>query len=203
MLPWKLWWYQSDWGEINSKTNLFSFRQKSSGEKRFRWGCWIYLREAFCSQANMWFILRNGKSSCSISLKQHSKPEWFCFHYRQQRSCSKVMILHLSVILFTGRGVRHPLGRHPPLRNAYSDTVNKRAVRILLECILVVFMFTEAKLVHFVAKKFRSLKFYGKWQLPWKPPSLPRFFFFFHFHAVFRQKMVPSPMWKSWICHWP
>ena len=50
-------------------------------------------------------------------------------HFCPQRSCGKVMFLHLSVILFTGRGVpqhalgqtyssvhwgRHPLGRHIP-----------------------------------------------------------------------------------------
>ena len=33
------------------------------------------------------------------------------------------------------------LGRHPPLRSACLDTVNKRAVRILLECILVIKVF--------------------------------------------------------------
>ena len=40
--------------------------------------------------------------------------------YRPQRSCGKVMFLHLSVILFTGwvsapvhAGI-HPPGRHPP-----------------------------------------------------------------------------------------
>ena len=70
------------------------------------------------------------------------------------------MFLHLSVILFTGGGVCHtlpwtdtplgqtPLGRHPPpgqtppgqtplLRSACWDMVNKYAVYILLECILV------------------------------------------------------------------
>ena len=64
------------------------------------------------------------------------------------------MFLHVSVILFTGQGSdthppdRHPPGRHPPgqtppprqtppLRSACWDTVNKRAVRILLECNLV------------------------------------------------------------------
>ena len=40
------------------------------------------------------------------------------YFYRQQRSCGKVMFLHLSVILFTGVCGRHPqaetpLGRHP------------------------------------------------------------------------------------------
>ena len=56
----------------------------------------------------------------------------------------KVMFLHLPVILFTGGGgVLHAfrgLGRSPPLR-ALRDMVNKRSVRILLECILVVQMF--------------------------------------------------------------
>ena len=53
------------------------------------------------------------------------------------------MFLHLSVILFTG-GLPAPLspGRPPwadtPLRSACWDTVNKRAGRILLECILVI-----------------------------------------------------------------
>ena len=35
------------------------------------------------------------------------------FLYRPQRSCGKVMFLHLSVILFTGGSSRHRLGRHP------------------------------------------------------------------------------------------
>ena len=86
--------------------------------------------------------------------------------YRPQRGCDKVMFLHLSVILFTGRLAdplgqtrplgrhqpsrqpqAHPLGRHPrgqtpsPMRSACLDTVKKRAVRILLECILVLWFF--------------------------------------------------------------
>ena len=62
--------------------------------------------------------------------------------YRPQRSCGKVMILHLSVILSTG-GVADPQGRHPPGQihppgqTPPPDTVNKWAVHILLECILV------------------------------------------------------------------
>ena len=49
--------------------------------------------------------------------------------YRPQRSCGKVMFLHLFVILFGGGGVwqTHP-SRKLPLQ---------RTVRILLECILV------------------------------------------------------------------
>ena len=77
--------------------------------------------------------------------------------YGPQRSCGKVMFLHLSLILFTGGGclpqcilgytpwadtpgqtppwADTPLGR-PPGQICWG-TVNKRAVRILLECILV------------------------------------------------------------------
>ena len=97
------------------------------------------------------------------------------YFYRPQRSCDKVMFLHLSVILFTGGGCLPPqppgktppstpgqtlppgqtpqqtppaqcmLGYIPPaqcmlgyipLPSACWDTVNKRPVRILLECIL-------------------------------------------------------------------
>ena len=62
----------------------------------------------------------------------------------------KVTFLHLSVILFTGRGLPqcmlgyHPLpweqspwSRHPPAQCMLRDTVNKWAVCILLECNLV------------------------------------------------------------------
>ena len=76
------------------------------------------------------------------------------FFYRPQRSCGKVMFLHLSVLgggfwADTPLGQTHPpLGRPPPgkhsppgrrplLCSACWDTVNKRAVRILLECNLV------------------------------------------------------------------
>ena len=85
--------------------------------------------------------------------------------YRPQRSWGNVMFLQVSVILLTGGGVvclsacwdtppvadtplpgtDTPLGsRHPPeldtplLQSMLGDTVNARAVRILLECILVV-----------------------------------------------------------------
>ena len=78
--------------------------------------------------------------------------------YRPQRNYGKVMFLHLSVILFTGgcvgrhspqpetpwadtspSGQTHPwTDTSPPLRSACLDTVNKRAVRILLEYFLVV-----------------------------------------------------------------
>ena len=47
----------------------------------------------------------------------------------------KVIFLHLSVILFTG-GCVFPYADTPYPRILW-DTVNKRAVRILLECILL------------------------------------------------------------------
>ena len=82
-------------------------------------------------------------------------------YYRPQRSCGKVMFLHLSVILFTGGvwqtppgryppeqtpphppgrqppGQTPPFGRHPLIDTPLWDMVNKPVVRILLECILV------------------------------------------------------------------
>ena len=52
------------------------------------------------------------------------------FDYRPQRSCGKVMFLHLSVILFTGgvsapvhAGIHTPLGRHPPGRQPPAQCV--------------------------------------------------------------------------------
>ena len=55
---------------------------------------------------------RGAGSSCAEPWPVHT-----C--YRPQRSCSKVMFLHLSVILFMGWGVCHPQnrGRHPPGRH--------------------------------------------------------------------------------------
>ena len=51
------------------------------------------------------------------------------FYYRPQRSCGKVMFLHLSVILFGGGGVWQT---HPPRRLPL-----QRTVRFLLECVFV------------------------------------------------------------------
>ena len=68
--------------------------------------------------------------------------------YRPQQSCGKVIFLHLSVILSTGGSVipprpradtspgRHLPGQTPPHSECWY-TVNKRAVRIWLECNLV------------------------------------------------------------------
>ena len=47
----------------------------------------------------------------------------------------KVIFLHLSVILFTGG--EYLAGTPPPEQYMLEDTGNKRAVRIILECILV------------------------------------------------------------------
>ena len=93
--------------------------------------------------------------------KTNAKPENFLdvwnlffdlfllfFHlYRPQRSCGKVMFLHLSVILFTEGGVSVPggcLSRGVSQRGLPRPPYNSvRAVHILLECILV-FAFTFA-----------------------------------------------------------
>ena len=83
----------------------------------------------------------------------------FSHIYRPQRSWGKVMFLQASVILSTGGGSTwpgtppgpgtppwdqvHPLDQAPPqtttppAQSMLGDTVNARAVRILLECILV------------------------------------------------------------------
>ena len=69
-------------------------------------------------------------------------------NYHPQRSWGKVMFLHVCVILFTrGSASVHagipPLGKAdppgketplPPVQCMLGDTVNKRAVCILLEC---------------------------------------------------------------------
>ena len=72
------------------------------------------------------------------------------YFYRSQRSWDKVMFLHVFVILFTEGGLPHcmleypppqtrtpPGSRHPPGQCMLGDTGNSRAVRILLECNLV------------------------------------------------------------------
>ena len=95
------------------------------------------------------FALIPTKSVFAFRIQSMPKTVWpdkyFQPCYRPQRSWGKVMILHLSVILFTGGGVCHthfPLGKHPPpgrhpLCSTCWDMVNKRVVRILLECNLV------------------------------------------------------------------
>ena len=91
------------------------------------------------------------KRYCCLILALHCTLD--CTHYRPQRSCDKVMSLHLSVILFTG-GCLYPGGSlslsrgfsiqgvsvqgglcqvDPPLPYSYMQ-----AVCIILECILVI-----------------------------------------------------------------
>ena len=84
----------------------------------------------------------------------------------RQRSCGKVMFLQLSVILFTGgsasvhAGIPSPPGpaRPPPGQWCMlGDTVNKRAVCILLECNLVSCNFLSSK-GSFTSNKSRNRK---------------------------------------------
>ena len=62
---------------------------------------------------------RKCKGKCSLV---------FVMYYRPQRSCGKVMFLHLSVILFTGgrgcsvhAGIHTPLVRHPPGQTPWTE----------------------------------------------------------------------------------
>ena len=64
---------------------------------------------------------------------------------------AKVMFLHVSVCT---RGGEY-LGRYPPEQCMLGDTGNKRAVRILLECILVV-MCHRGRLTHLAFAYFSS-----------------------------------------------
>ena len=80
----------------------------------------------------------------------------------------KVMFLHLSVILFTGRGCVSSLGRHPAPSDTmgYGQQAGRRAVRILLECILVASKFTSAlqSLPLSLKEKSQASKLAGKSQ---------------------------------------
>ena len=81
------------------------------------------------------YITRFSRSFCRVDF------------YRPQRTCGKVMFLHLCVILFTGGSLSRGVSvkgervsvRETPLYG------NVRAVRILLECILVTRGFTRAR----------------------------------------------------------
>ena len=108
------------------------------------------------------------RGPCTTRLLLHqaealkSSGNVYTFITTRNESCSEVIFLYLSVILFTG-GLCHtapradtPLGRHTPRADTpwdrhppWADTplaqcmlgsVNKRAVRILLECILVYYI---------------------------------------------------------------
>ena len=98
-------------------------------------------------------------------------------NYRPQRSWSKVIFLHVSVILFTGGSVPlhagiHPpgtRGRHPPREQTLplhewtppvqcmlGDTGSKWAVRFLLECRLVCYFFLSSCVIISDYTKFSS-----------------------------------------------
>ena len=102
----------------------------------------------------MTYHLKTKGSSFFVQLRNGS----ICvIYYRPQRSWGKVIFSQAAVILFTGRGevclsacwdtsprpskAAPPPGRadptskvHPPAQCMLGDTVNKRAVCILLEC---------------------------------------------------------------------
>ena len=74
------------------------------------------------------------------------------YYYRPQRSWGKVIFSQASMILFMGGLPQCMLGYHPPPDQAgtsppeqsiLGDTVNERAVCILLECNLVILMFSK------------------------------------------------------------
>ena len=71
--------------------------------------------------------------------------------YRPQRSCGKVMFLHLSVFLFTGGGGslsrRGSLSRGDSVRETPPRYSNMRAVRILLECIIFQKLFLHCECI--------------------------------------------------------
>ena len=55
----------------------------------------------------------------SFYLCKSSEINVWCVYYRPQRSCGKVMFLHLCVILFTGAVSATPPGQTPP----WADTI--------------------------------------------------------------------------------
>ena len=83
-------------------------------------------------------------------LKWHRLCKYMYVNYYNgpQRSWGKVMFSQACVILFTGEGVSAsvhagihtppPPGADNPPQSILGDTVNARAVRILLECNLVI-----------------------------------------------------------------
>ena len=69
----------------------------------------------------------------------HHYPPWVCTstNYRPQMKFAKVMFSQVSVCPRGRGGLPHCMQGHPAPCSACWDTVNKRAVRIPLECILV------------------------------------------------------------------
>ena len=83
------------------------------------------------------FIMKHWLSECGWLAF-----DWNALFYRSQRSWGKVIFSQVSVILSTegvpGQVHPPPDQVHPPEQCMPGDTGNKRVVRILLECILVV-----------------------------------------------------------------
>ena len=86
-------------------------------------------------------------------------------YYRPQRSWGKVIFSQAFVILLTGGGGRAWLllggGGRAWDTTRYGDTINERAVRILLECILVQMIFTSnicLSIVHAIRLQFNNTK---------------------------------------------
>ena len=111
---------------------------------------------AFIKRMFLSSILLQDMTSCLISCLTYLRHVTQCFLQTANEVWGKVMFLHLCVILLTGvlasqhvSQVTWPVGGLPPGSGSASrgwadrpapalrDTINKWAVRILLECILV------------------------------------------------------------------
>ena len=97
-------------------------RTKVSFVARIRSFCFEFLLDYCCLLQFHIHSLAFLVSLCRRPVSTMRIPMYF---YRPQRSCGRVMFLHVSVILFTGLGSgRHPPqadtppGRHPPLGTA-------------------------------------------------------------------------------------
>ena len=131
---------------VSLTTTIASY---SLGSQTFPWlqidQWWITLR----CEALFTLNIRVCVFLCSLLSNANVKYE---HHYRLQRSWGKVIFSQASVILFTGRGLPQcmlgyhtspqdqapPQTRHPLAQSMLGDTVNARAVCILLECNLVI-----------------------------------------------------------------
>ena len=134
--------YASDWSTLALKPRADINRSPKQGYQ------WPH-KKNWCPFNLVWlsliYYVTNEASCIAVSAP---------INYRPQTKFAKVMFLHLSVShsvhgtvvsASVHAGIHTSLGRHPPppgqtptLRSAcLGDTGNKRAVRILLECILI------------------------------------------------------------------
>ena len=176
---------------------LFNSGRCCRNSVKFWWLCFKTQRKEFSIGVGNYKTKRKEmRSHTEPKLKQKRKLDlslMFVVDYSSQRSWGKVIFLHLSVILLTGGVCTHPradapLDRHPsradtlradnplgrhapfPLHSACWDTVNKRAVRILLECNLVLWSFCMS----FDLFRFRS-HFCLAWICPFQVEWINRF----------------------------